>query len=234
MLSTPPAIGDLFGIDATGSALTVNYKPVGGNLIEAITANDSDLAGSSYIGLEMWDQNSGSKAAAIDDFGGGAASIPAPTCFEAHVAGSVMLFTWSNALPDYDALRIEWSATHDGTFADLDLGLLPDAESAIDPTPTAYNLWYRLVATKDSIEAITDPVQPTDTIRAAWNDAAHSIGITDLIEPVAPFRYGEAGELLFLVCARLWRMQATGEEMDPVGTDPQDWLTYLATGHFPT
>lgn len=72
-----------------------------------------------------------------------------------------------------------------------------------------------------------------DTPRERWNTAAGAMGIADLQAPVDPFNYGEAGELLFLVCARLWRMHADPGLPDPVGSDPNNWITYLTTGTYP-
>jgi len=74
---------------------------------------------------------------------------------------------------------------------------------------------------------------PATDVTAQWNAAAHAIGIDDLSEPVAPFNYGEAGELLFCVCSRLWRMTADPGLPDPFGTDPENWKTYIETGTYP-
>jgi hypothetical protein len=72
-----------------------------------------------------------------------------------------------------------------------------------------------------------------DTVRQQWNAAADTLGIQDLPTPIAPFTYGERGEILFLVCCRLWRMDVDANLPDPVGSSPDDWLAYLATGDYP-
>ena len=72
-----------------------------------------------------------------------------------------------------------------------------------------------------------------DETRQTWNVVAHAMGIEDLFPPPAPFNYGEAGELLFCVCARLWRMGIDPALPDPVGTDPADWRTFIETGVWP-
>jgi hypothetical protein len=69
--------------------------------------------------------------------------------------------------------------------------------------------------------------------RAQWQATAIAIGIDDLNAPVAPFTYGEAGELLFLVCCRLWRMQADPALPNPTFDQPSRWQTYLETGTYP-
>jgi len=157
-----------------------------------------------------------------------------PYCLLAHVIPNTQVnLTWANA-QSYTGLRAERSASKDGPWTDLELELEPDAESATDADPPSYDLWYRIVAINTAGETPSEPAEADAAIRARWNAVAHAMGIPDLAEPVAPFTYGEAGEQLFLVCCRLWRLEIAPDLPDPVESEPEDWREFLETGTFPT
>lgn len=227
-------VGDSFRIKTQGSLIQVHRKTVNGDCELLYEVEDSDIAGPGYVAIETYRtyiQPVGSGK--FDDFSGGPTFAP-PTGLTAVIAGNVVDLAWTNTPPAYIALRVERSAASTGPWTELELGLQPDAETAVDGDPGTFDLWYRVVATNAAGEAATLPTQPAETVRDQWNTVAHAMGIEDLLPPPPPFRYGEAGELLFLVCCRLWRMEVTAGLPDPVGTDPVDWREFIETGTYPT
>lgn len=223
--------GDAIQVRALGSTIEARYKPAMGSWSTVVSAEGYSywLAGYAFIYIDTADV-----ATRLDDFAAEDVSlINAPVDLEAHLAGNEVTLTWNNVPPDYTYLTAERAESRDGPWSDLGLSLDPDAETATDADPGSGGLWYHVYVENDNGDATTPAVRAEEFVRQSWNDVAHAMGIPDLAAPAAPFTYGEAGEQLFLVCCRLWRLAVAPGLPDPVYSEPADWQTFIETGTFP-
>ena len=218
-----------FRSDGAGT-LTAYYRRGGVWTQLASIVDPNPITKPGYIALEVYDYTG---PGTVDDFGGGSI-FSGPDNLVAHVALADIHLTWTNESPDYDTLRVERGPTREGPWTDLQLALAPTDEEATDTAPTTLDQWYRVVATQDTYEGATLPTRAEEIVRETWNVVAHAMGIQDLATPVAPFVFGEAGEQLFLVCCRLWRLAVAPDLPDPVLSNPEDWRAFLETGEYPT
>jgi hypothetical protein len=224
--------GDAIGVRAIGSDIEALYKPAAGSWATVISASGYDYweAGYSFIYIDTADVGT-----RLDDFGFQVVSgISAPTGIEAHTVGETVVLTWENVPPDYTYLTVERAEAKAGPWEDLGVVLDPEDETATDTDPGSGGLWYHVYVENDHGDATTPDVRSTEFVRQSWNDTAHAMGIPDLPAPVAPFLLGEAGEQLFLVCCRLWRLAVAPDLPDPVLSEPADWREFIETGTFPS
>jgi len=223
--------GDAIGVRAIGSDIEALYKPAMGNWSTVITKSLWNYldAGYAFIYIDTADIATRLDDLVVEDV----ILINAPADLEAHITDGKVTLTWTNVPPEYTYLTVERSVTRDGPWTDLGVELDPDAETAIDDGPGDFDLWYHVYVENDHGDATTPAVQAEEYVRKTWDEVAHEMGIPDLAEPVVPFTYGEAGEQLFLVCCRLWRLEIAPDLPDPVESKPEDWREFLETGTFP-
>lgn len=224
--------GDTIKVEIRGAVSYTYVKHEGGEWTSAVMGGASGFPNDGYASVEFGTTDVATRA---DDFAiSDLTTINAPTGLQAHIVGHTIVLTWHNQPPAYTYLTVQRAPARGGPWSDLGIALSPTDETATDNAPGDYRSFYRVYVRNNDGSAITLPVRAHECVRQTWNDVAHTMGIPDLPPPAAPFTYGEAGEQLFLVCCRLWRLELVPDLPDPVYSEPADWRTFLETGVFPT